>query len=155
MITKSGTSCSCPFRGLEELRVWQTRRLREHPGLSWPSIRGICMRQSSCGLPHPKHRIRTYVATTDFFRVFEPTYLFGCNWLLRRFRKLFNGLGIVSQIILATNEDNRKTLAEMQDFGDPLSVCISTLMPHCVSCNSVLPSLERCRGNRGNRWRSK
>ena len=34
--------------------------------------------------------------------------------------ELFNGLLIVTQILLATNEDDGETAAEMKNFGDPL-----------------------------------
>jgi len=34
--------------------------------------------------------------------------------------KLLDGLLVVSKILLTSNEDDRKTLAEMQDLGDPL-----------------------------------
>jgi len=51
--TKSSTSCSfhsCESGGRHE---WRTRKPRAHPGWSWPSIRDICRRQSSCGLLRP------------------------------------------------------------------------------------------------------
>jgi hypothetical protein len=34
--------------------------------------------------------------------------------------QLLNGLLIISQILLAADEDDGQALAEMQDFGDPL-----------------------------------
>lgn len=34
--------------------------------------------------------------------------------------QLFNRLGVVAEILLAANENDRKALAEMQNLGDPL-----------------------------------
>ena len=34
--------------------------------------------------------------------------------------QLFDGLLVVTKVFLATDKDNGKTLAEVQDFGDPL-----------------------------------
>lgn len=50
-----------------------------------------------------------------------PTYLFGGDGLLGSLVQLFNGLGVVAEILLATDKDNGKTLAEVQNFGDPLN----------------------------------
>jgi len=47
-------------------------------------------------------------------------YLLGSDWLLRGLVQLLNSLGIISEVLLASNEDDGKTLAEMQDFGNPL-----------------------------------
>jgi hypothetical protein len=47
-------------------------------------------------------------------------YLLWCNRLLAGLVKLLDGLLVVAEILLATNEDNWKPLAEMQHFGDPL-----------------------------------
>ena len=35
--------------------------------------------------------------------------------------QLFNGLGVMAEILLATNKDNGKALAEMQNFRNPLN----------------------------------
>jgi hypothetical protein len=43
-------------------------------------------------------------------------YLFGCDWLLRCLGQLFNGLLVVSKIVLATDENDGKTLAEVQNL---------------------------------------
>lgn len=48
------------------------------------------------------------------------TYLLGRNGLLAGLAKLLNGLVVVSKILLATNQDDRETLAEVQNLGDPL-----------------------------------
>jgi len=42
------------------------------------------------------------------------------NWLLGGLVKLFDGLLIVTKILLASNEDDGETLAEMKDLRDPL-----------------------------------
>lgn len=34
--------------------------------------------------------------------------------------KLINSLAVVAKILLATDEDDRETLAEVQNLGDPL-----------------------------------
>jgi len=44
------------------------------------------------------------------------TDLLGCYWLLRSFVKLLDGLLIVSQILLATDENDWKTVAKVEDF---------------------------------------
>jgi len=48
------------------------------------------------------------------------SYLLGSNRLLAGFVEFFNGLLVVTQILLAANEDDRETAAEMKNFGDPL-----------------------------------
>ena len=50
----------------------------------------------------------------------KSSYLLGSNGLLAGLVELFNGLLVITQILLATNEDDRKTAAEMKNFGDPL-----------------------------------
>lgn len=51
-------------------------------------------------------------------------YLFGGDWLLARLVELFDGLLVVAEILFAADQDDGKTTAEMQDFGDPLwSTC--------------------------------
>lgn len=47
-------------------------------------------------------------------------YLFGGDGLLRRLVQLLNGLLVVSQILLATDEDDGEAGAEVQDLRDPL-----------------------------------
>lgn len=39
--------------------------------------------------------------------------------------QLLNGLGVVAQILLATNQDNGKALAEMENLGNPLEDRVS------------------------------
>ena len=48
------------------------------------------------------------------------TYLLRGDWLLGGLCKFFLGSRVMSEIVLATNEDDGKALAEMEDFGDPL-----------------------------------
>lgn len=48
-------------------------------------------------------------------------YLLGGHGLLRRLVQLLDGLWIESQILLAADEDDGQTGAEVQDLGDPLS----------------------------------
>jgi hypothetical protein len=48
------------------------------------------------------------------------SYLLGSNGLLAGLVELLNGLLVVTQILLATDENDRKTAAEMKNFGDPL-----------------------------------
>lgn len=47
-------------------------------------------------------------------------YLFRGNGLLRCLVQLLNGLLIVSQILLAADEDDGQAGAEVQDLGNPL-----------------------------------
>ena len=47
-------------------------------------------------------------------------YLFRGNGLLRCLVQLLNGLLVVSQILLAANEDDGQAGAEVQDLGNPL-----------------------------------
>jgi hypothetical protein len=42
--------------------------------------------------------------------------------------KLFNGLLVVTQILLATDEDDRETAAEMKNLGDPLQLSTCQLV---------------------------
>lgn len=48
------------------------------------------------------------------------SHLLGSDWLLRSLVQLLNRLLVVSQILLAAHQDDRETLAEMEDLGDPL-----------------------------------
>lgn len=52
------------------------------------------------------------------------SYLLRGNWLLACLVELFDSLLVVTEILLAANEDDGETTAEMQYFGDPLlSTC--------------------------------
>jgi len=48
------------------------------------------------------------------------SYLLRRNGLLASLVELFNGLLVITQILLTTNENDRETTAEMEYFGDPL-----------------------------------
>lgn len=50
----------------------------------------------------------------------QNTYLLGADGLLACLAELLNGLVVVTQILLATDEDDGKALAEMQDLRNPL-----------------------------------
>lgn len=50
----------------------------------------------------------------------QQTYLLGANGLLACLAELLNGLVVVTQILLAADEDDGKALAEMQDLRNPL-----------------------------------
>lgn len=55
----------------------------------------------------PEHGIKTYLLLGDGG--------------LRSLVKLLDGLLVVSKILLASNKDDGKALAEMEDLRDPLS----------------------------------
>jgi hypothetical protein len=57
----------------------------------------------------------------------RSSYLLGRNRLLASLPQLLNGLLVVTQILLASDEDDRQTLAEVQNLGDPLykGACVS------------------------------
>lgn len=48
------------------------------------------------------------------------TYLLGRDGLLARLAKLLDGLTVVTEILLAADEDDGQALAEVQDLGNPL-----------------------------------
>lgn len=48
------------------------------------------------------------------------THLLLGNRSLRSLVKFLDGLLVVSEILLTSNKDDRKTLTEMEDLGDPL-----------------------------------
>jgi hypothetical protein len=49
------------------------------------------------------------------------TYLLWGNRFLGGLVQFLNGLRVVPEILLASNEDDRKALAEMENFRDPLA----------------------------------
>jgi len=51
---------------------------------------------------------------------FMHPYLLWCNGLLAGLVKLFNCLLVITQILLTADKNDGKTLAEMEDFRDPL-----------------------------------
>lgn len=52
----------------------------------------------------------------------SPTHLLRGDRLLAGLAELLNSLVVVAQVLLATNENDRKTLAEVKDLGNPLQV---------------------------------
>lgn len=50
------------------------------------------------------------------------TYLLRRDGLLASLAELLNRLGVVAQILFASNKNNGKALAEMENLGDPLSI---------------------------------
>jgi hypothetical protein len=93
----------------------------------------------------------------------KATYLLGRNGLLAGLMKLLDCLLVIPKILLATDEDDGETLAEVKNFGDPLRVgtCQSSV-PYLQAdaCwlggfRVTVPSPGRCRGNRGSQQRSR
>lgn len=54
---------------------------------------------------------------------FVVTYLLWSNWLLGSLVELLDGLLVVTEILLTSDKDDWKTLAEMEDLRDPLRDC--------------------------------
>ena len=50
----------------------------------------------------------------------KMNYLFRADRLLAGLAKFLSGLGVVSQVLLAPDEDDGQTLAKVQDLRDPL-----------------------------------
>ena len=50
----------------------------------------------------------------------QHTYLLGADGLLACLAELLNGLVVVTQILLAADQDDGKSLAEMEDLRNPL-----------------------------------
>ena len=70
----------------------------------------------------------------------EKTHLFLRNGALRGLGKLVNSLAVFAQILLTADEDNRKTLAEVQNLGDPLEYHFMSAHPVLLTpkCSVVL-----------------
>lgn len=95
------------------------------------------MRRSSCGHPQPgiDSQYITLTCIPHFavcFIVGSEAYLFRGNGLLRCLVQLLNGLLVVSQILLAADEDDGQAGAEVQDLRNPLeedesvSICLAS-----------------------------
>lgn len=56
----------------------------------------------------------------EYARSSVATNLLRGNRLLRCLVKFLNRSLVVTQVLLATDQDGRQTLAEMENFGDPL-----------------------------------
>lgn len=52
----------------------------------------------------------------------KESYLLRSNGLLAGLVKLFDSLLIIAKIFLATDKNNGKSLAEMENFRDPLEI---------------------------------
>ena len=86
------------------------------------------MRRSSCGRLRPAQSFLLAIHvlfTAQFSRTYLETagavsYLLRSHWLLRSLVQLLNSLLVVSQILLAADEDDGQALAEMQNLRDPL-----------------------------------
>ena len=55
----------------------------------------------------------------------------------------------MSKIVFAADKDDGKALAEVQDFGNPLGVLVSSTW--AIVGMYTIPSLERCRASQENR----
>jgi hypothetical protein len=67
--------------------------------------------------------------------ILEYAYLFRGDGLLRCLVQLLNSLLVVSQILLAADEDDGEARAEVKDFGDPLEM--SSRVSECPPSISV------------------
>ena len=67
------------------------------------------------------------------------TYLFGSHGLLAGLVEFFNGLLVVTEILLAAHKNDGKARAEMENFGDPLQRCTRQ-----QSLKYECPSRNRC-----------
>lgn len=88
------------------------------------------------------------------------TYLFMSNGPLRSFSEFFDGMRVIAKIFLTGNKEDRKTLAEVENLGDPLYVHINVSMVYIkrliyIFVRQQLPSLERCPKNLANQRQSK
>jgi hypothetical protein len=76
------------------------------------------------------------------------SYLLLGNRLLRCLCKLLDGLLVMSQILLTSNQDDRKAMAEMKDLRDPLVLSALLDSPDYFCCDLsylLLNVLERIR----------
>ena len=87
-------------------------------------------------------------------------YLFRGNGLLRCLVQLLNSLLVVSQILLAADEDDREARAEVHDLGDPLHMRSATGAGAGAAATRAgagrhVPSPGRCLANLESRQRSR
>jgi hypothetical protein len=97
--------------------------------------------------------LNVLVGVVWFICIFAVTNLLGGNRLLGSLVQLLNRLLVESQILLAANEDDGQTLAEVQNLGDPLFAM--SAKQRYVRGWCVVPSPVRCQASRVSRWRSK
>ncbi len=74
--------------------------------------------------------------------------------------KLLDRLLIIAEIFLAADENDGKSLAEVENFRDPLEVGTCQQSPFVQAATpgtikSALPSPERCRANPASQQQSK
>lgn len=91
--------------------MWRARIPPVHPRLSSPSTRGTSGHRSSCG--HPRPAIISVLVNASR-RL--GTDLLGSYRLLRSLVQLLNRLLVKAQILLAADEDDGQTLAEVQNL---------------------------------------
>lgn len=68
------------------------------------------------------------LAHAQLFEMNGSTYLFGRDGGLRSLVQFFDGLGIMTKILLAADKDDGKALAEVQNLGDPLDNNVSNTL---------------------------
>lgn len=88
--------------------------LAEHSRYFWAPI--FLRTSSACG---------SRVSVLVFHRwlrivLLDHSYLLGCHRLLRCLVQLLNSLLVVSQVLLAADENDGEARTEVQDFRDPL-----------------------------------
>ena len=69
--------------------------------------------------PYPKHMM-SHILKGGLLGSRREAYLLWGDRLLRCLMQFLDSFLVIPQILLAANEDYRKTLAEMKDLGDPL-----------------------------------
>ena len=73
-------------------------------------------------------------------------------------RQILDRLAVISEILLARDENDGQALAKVQHFRDPLcgvQLLLSRRPKRVCIGQSDGPFLERCRANRASRWRNK
>lgn len=77
----------------------------------------VCMDNFLNGITLLDLLAKRFIGGSNKYRTY---FSFG-DWLLGSFCELLDGLLVISKILLATDEDNRKALAEMENLRNPLS----------------------------------
>lgn len=76
----------------------------------------------------------------------QHTYLLGADGLLACLAELLNGLVVVTQILLAADQDDGKSLAEMEDLRNPLQKASTSVHDSQVALALVRDNLGWGRG---------
>ena len=84
-----------------------------------------------------------------------PTHLSLCNRPLRGLVQFFHGLGIVTKIGFAANEDDGETWAEVQNLRDPLLMGSCQHVQSLHIQQSIVPSPGHCQESLESRRRSR